>query len=104
MSGVSTEVGEDTGKIHLGTSLSRLKKQTLGLQGDAAALAALTALPASTVGSLPLRFILRNPITAPMRGTARIAEGELGYRVPITSDDEAARAPTSSGCMVWGPV
>jgi len=100
MLGAATEVEEEIGDIHLGISLSGLNKKIAAQERAAAVFAAFTTLLVSIAGSLLLRFILRDPITALVKGTTRIASGELSYRVPVRSNDEIGVLAISFNKMV----
>jgi PAS domain S-box-containing protein len=98
--GVQTEAMEEIGKIRLGISLSGLNAKKANMERAAVVFAALTIVLVSFASSFLLKVLLRDPITALVKGTARIARGELDYRVPIRSNDEIGALATSFNKMV----
>jgi two-component system sensor histidine kinase/response regulator len=86
--GAPTEIEEKIGKIHLAISLSGLNKKVKDIQKTVAAFVFVTIILISLATSFLLKFILSGPITSLVRGTERIAAGDLNYAVPVKSGDE----------------
>jgi PAS domain S-box-containing protein len=89
--GAPTEVEEEIGKIHLVISLSGLNQKVKSIQK--------TILAFVIVTIILLRLILSGPITSLVRGTERIARGDLNYEVPVKSEDEIGILATSFNKM-----
>lgn len=98
--GVPHVTKEQIAKISLGISLSGLNRKIADMRKAAVVFAAFAILLVSLALSLLLKFLLRDPITALVKGTARIAMGELDYKVPVRSNDEIGALAVSFNKMV----
>ncbi|MCX5799961.1 MAG: ATP-binding protein [Candidatus Eisenbacteria bacterium] len=98
--GVPTGIKEEIAKIHLGISLSGLNKKVADMKRAAALFAVLAILVVSLANTFLLKFLLIGPITALVRGTARIAGGDLNHRVQVKSNDEIGALALSFNKMV----
>jgi len=60
---------------------------------------ALAMLVVSLISIGMVWFMVRNPVRALTEGTERVAEGELDYKIPVTSSDELGRLAASFNHM-----
>jgi len=86
--GASTEVEEEMGKIYLAISLSGLNEKIKDIKETVAIFTIVTVILVSLLSSLLLKLILSNPIHMLVRGTERIARGDLDHKVPVKRSDE----------------
>ncbi|MCK4224314.1 MAG: response regulator [candidate division Zixibacteria bacterium] len=86
--GVPMEVEEKIGKIYLAISLSGLNQKVKDVKKTIAVFVIATIILASLVISLLGKLVLSDPITLLVKGTEKIARGDLNYRVPVKSNDE----------------
>jgi two-component system sensor histidine kinase/response regulator len=97
--GVPTEAEEEIGKIYLALSLSGLNQKVKNIQKTIVAFVVITIILVSLATSFLLKFILSGPITSLVRGTERIAAGDLDYAVPVKSGDEIGMLAASFNKM-----
>jgi PAS domain S-box-containing protein len=97
--GALKEVEEEIGKIYLSISLSGLNQKVKNIQKTVTAFVIVTIILASLAISLLLKLILSGPITSLVKGTERIARGDLNYKVPVKSNDEIGMLATSFNQM-----
>ncbi|MCK4237473.1 MAG: PAS domain S-box protein, partial [Candidatus Krumholzibacteria bacterium] len=86
--GAPTEIEEEIGKIYLAISLSGLNEKAKDLKRTIAAFVIATIILTSLAISLLVRLILSNPISMLVKGTEKIAKGDLDYKVQVKSNDE----------------
>jgi PAS domain S-box-containing protein len=86
--GAPSEAEEEIGKIYLAVSLSGLNQKVRDIKKTVAVFVIASMVLASIASSLLLKLILSGPITMLVRGTERIARGDLKYEVPVKSNDE----------------
>lgn len=86
--GVPAEVEEEIGKIYLAISLAGLNQRVKDIRKTLAVFVIITIIFASLASFLLIKVILSNPITSLVKGTERIAKGDLSYKVPIKTNDE----------------
>ncbi len=97
--GAPPEVEEEIGRIHLTISLSGLNQKVKNIQKTILAFVVVTIILVSLATSFLLKFILSGPITSLLRGTERIAAGDLDYAVPVKSGDEIGMLAASFNKM-----
>jgi two-component system sensor histidine kinase/response regulator len=97
--GVPAEVEEQIGKIYLAISLAGLNQKVKDIRKTLAVFVIITIIFVSLASSLLIKVILSNPITSLVKGTERIARGDLNYKVPIKSTDEIGVLATSFNKM-----
>jgi PAS domain S-box-containing protein len=97
--GTQMEMEQEIGKVYLAISLLRLNQKLKDIRRTTAVFIVVTMVLAFLASSLLLRFILSGPITLLVRGTERIAGGDLKYKVPVKSDDEIGILATSFNQM-----
>jgi PAS domain S-box-containing protein len=79
---------ERIGRVAIGISPEGLYQKVKTMRATLMALAIVTILFTSAASSLLLRFVLTGPIAVLVKGTERIAKGDLDYRVPVKRNDE----------------
>lgn len=90
--------GEIIGIVRVGVSLERVSKEVDKITKSALALTVIVII-ASILLSFFLIKVLLNPIKELALGTKKIAEGNLSYRVPLTSSDELSDLAESFNSM-----
>ncbi len=97
--GAPMEVKEEIGKVYLAISLSGLNQKVKSIQKTIIAFVIVTIILASLVISLLGKLVLSDPITLLVKGTEKIARGDLDYKVPIKSKDEIGMLAVSFNQM-----
>jgi nitrogen fixation/metabolism regulation signal transduction histidine kinase len=97
--GAPMEVKEEIGKVYLAISLSGLNQKVKSIQKTIIAFVIVTIILASLVISLLGKLVLSDPITLLVKGTEKIARGDLDYKVPIKSKDEIGMLAVSFNKM-----
>jgi signal transduction histidine kinase/CheY-like chemotaxis protein len=97
--GVPAEVEEEIGKIYLAISLAGLNQKVKDIRKTVAVFVIITIVFASLASFLLIKVILSNPITSLVKGTERIAKGDLSYKVPMKTNDEIGILATSFNQM-----
>jgi len=97
--GAPMKVEEEMGKIYLAISLSGLNQKIKDIKETVAIFTIVTVILVSLASSLLLRLILSGPIRMLLRGTERIAGGDLDYKVPVKSKNEIGMLAVSFNQM-----
>lgn len=90
---------EEIGKIMLTVSLSGLNKKIEDITRTILVFVIVTILLASLASSLLLKVILSNPINMLVKGTERIAKGDLSHKVLVKTKDEIGKLATAFNKM-----
>ncbi|MBN1621975.1 MAG: PAS domain S-box protein [Endomicrobiales bacterium] len=97
--GEEKKVEEEIGKIFLTVSLLELNHKINDVTRAVVIFVIITIILTSMASSILLKFVLSDPINFLVKGTERIAKGDLNYKVSVKSDDEIGRLGASFNKM-----
>ncbi|MCD4819588.1 MAG: PAS domain S-box protein [Candidatus Cloacimonetes bacterium] len=86
--GDSNREEDEIGKIYLAVSLTGLNQKIKDINRTVILFTIIAIIFAYISISLLLKYILSKPITLLVKGTERIAKGDLDYKVSVKSSDE----------------